>query len=348
MKILLTGGAGFIGSHLVRYFVKKYSNYEIYNLDCLSYAGNLLNLVDTENEHNYNFIKGDIRDREFINFIFKKYKFDNVINLAAESHVDRSIKSPEEFVETNVLGTFNLLNSFKNTWFKNFENKLFYQVSTDEVYGSIENQDFSNEETRYDPRSPYSASKASSDHFVKAFGNTYKMPYIISYSSNNYGEYQFPEKIIPLTINNILNNKEIPIYGDGTQVRDWLYVLDHVQAIDSIFHSSKKNNVYNIGGMNQISNVDLVSKICGIIDTRLNKKEGSSLSLIRFVEDRPGHDKRYALDISKINNQLGWKPKFSLDEGLRITIDWYLSNNDWLEKIKSGDYMNYYNKNYTK
>ena len=336
-KILITGGAGFIGSHLVKLFVKKYPEYKIYNLDALSYAGNLENLKDVENEPNYFFIEADIRNNTNIESIFNKYRFDKVIHLAAESHVDRSIKNPLLFLETNIIGTVNLLNSFKNLWGNNFEDKLFYHVSTDEVYGSLGDQGFFTENTPYDPRSPYSASKASSDHFVRAFGETYGLPYIISNCSNNYGEYQFPEKLIPLFINNILNKRSLSIYGNGKNSRDWLYVKDHVLAIDLLFHKGRIKETYNIGGFNEKSNNDLVLFLCEIMDQKLNLEYGTSKDLITYVKDRPGHDLRYAIDASKINKELGWKPKVSFEEGIEITVDWYLSNRCWLENMISGN-----------
>jgi len=346
MKILITGGAGFIGSHTIRLFINKYPNYHIYNLDVLTYAGNLENLKDVEKAANYTFIKGDITDTDFIENLFRKYRFDAVIHLAAESHVDRSITDPLSFVKTNVMGTMTLLNAFKNLWQDHWEGKLFYHVSTDEVYGSLGAEGLFTEETPYDPNSPYSASKASSDHFVRAYGETYKLPYIISNCSNNYGGNQFPEKLIPLFINNILHNKALPVYGDGKYTRDWLYVIDHAIAIDLAFHKGKKNETYNIGGFNEWQNIDLIKLLCTLMDTKLNREEGSSEKLITYVKDRPGHDLRYAIDAAKINKELGWKPTVTFEEGLAKTIDWYLENEVWLKSVTSGDYQAYYNEMY--
>lgn len=346
MNILITGGAGFIGSHVVRLFVEKYPNYHIFNLDALTYAGNLENLKDVENKVNYTFLKGDITDEVFINTLFEKYKFDRVIHLAAESHVDRSIKDPLAFVKTNVIGTMILLNAFKNIWKDNFSNKLFYHVSTDEVYGSLGKTGLFTEKTAYDPNSPYSASKASSDHFVRAYGETYGMPYVITNCSNNYGQNQFPEKLIPLFINNIINNKGLPVYGDGNYTRDWLYVKDHAVAIDLVFHKGKNKETYNIGGFNEWKNIDLVKLLCKQMDAKLDRLEGTSEKLITYVKDRPGHDLRYAIDASKINKELGWKPSVTFEEGLNKTIDWYLNNDDWLHGVTSGDYQLYYEKQY--
>jgi dTDP-glucose 4,6-dehydratase len=347
MKMLITGGAGFIGSHVVRLFVEKYPNYHIFNLDALTYAGNLENLKDIENKPNYKFLKADITDEAFINDLFTRYKFESVLHLAAESHVDRSIKDPLAFVKTNVIGTMILLNAFKNTWKDNFENKLFCHVSTDEVYGTLGETGLFIETTAYDPNSPYSASKASSDHFVRAYGETYGMPYIITNCSNNYGPNQFPEKLIPLFINNIINNKLLPVYGDGNYTRDWLYVKDHAVAIDLVFHKGKNHETYNIGGFNEWKNIDLVKILCFQMDEKLNKPKGSSEKLITYVKDRPGHDLRYAIDASKINKELGWKPSVTFEEGLNKTIDWYLDNEEWLNSVTSGDYQLYYKKQYS-
>ena len=344
--ILITGGAGFIGSHVVRLFVNKYPDTQIVNLDKLTYAGNLENLKDIQDKSNYIFEKGDIVDSNFINDLFDKYQFDGVIHLAAESHVDRSISNPLEFIQTNVVGTFNLLHAAKNLWSKNFNGKLFYHVSTDEVYGSLGTDGFFLETTPYDPQSPYSSSKASSDHFVRAYGNTYSLPFMISNCSNNYGENQFPEKLIPLFINNIRNNKSLPVYGDGLFTRDWLYVVDHARAIDTVFHNGKIGDTYNIGGFNEWTNIDLIKLLCGIMDEKLGRQKGSSAQLITFVKDRPGHDKRYAIDASKIKTELGWEPSLQFAEGLEKTIDWFLNNQDWLDNVTSGEYQNYYQNQY--
>jgi len=346
-NILITGGAGFIGSHVVRRFVNKYENYHIFNLDFLTYAGNLENLSDLENSANYTFIKGDIINEDFINNLFKEYQFDAVIHLAAESHVDRSITDPLAFAKTNILGTMTLLNAFKNLWQSNWKDKLFYHVSTDEVYGSLGETDLFTEKTSYDPNSPYSASKASSDHFVRAYGETYGMPYVISNCSNNYGANQFPEKLIPLFINNIMNNKPLPVYGDGKYTRDWLYVIDHAIAIDLVFHEGKNHETYNIGGFNEWKNIDLIKLLCSQMDNKLVRPAGESEKLITYVKDRPGHDLRYAIDASKINKELGWEPTVTFEQGLSQTIDWYLKNEDWLKNVTSGNYQNYYNKQYS-
>ncbi|RNC88162.1 MAG: dTDP-glucose 4,6-dehydratase [Winogradskyella sp.] len=347
MNILITGGAGFIGSHVVRRFVKKYKEYNIYNLDLLTYAGNLENLKDIENEENYSFIKGDINDENFINALFFKYKFDCVIHLAAESHVDRSIIDPLAFVKTNVFGTINLLNAFKKHNQNKGQNRRFYHISTDEVYGTLGQTGLFTESTAYSPNSPYSASKASSDHFVRAYGETYGIPYVISNCSNNYGPNQFPEKLIPLFINNIINNKPLPVYGDGNYTRDWLYVIDHALAIDLIFHKGENHETYNIGGFNEWKNIDLVKLLCAQMDDKLEREPGTSEKLITFVKDRPGHDLRYAIDASKINKSLDWKPSVTFEQGLSKTIDWYLSNKLWLEGVTSGAYKNYYLKQYS-
>jgi dTDP-glucose 4,6-dehydratase len=332
MNLLITGGAGFIGSHLVRRIVLNYPNYSVFNLDSLTYAGNLENLKDIENAINYKFIKGDIRDKTLILNLFKKYNFDGVIHLAAESHVDNSISDPISFVETNVLGTVNLLYSANEIWTDNRKSKLFYHVSTDEVYGTLGETGLFTESTPYDPRSPYSASKASSDHFVRAFGETYNLPFIISNCSNNYGEYHYPEKLIPLFIKNILNNKPLPVYGDGNYTRDWLYVQDHVRAIDLIFHRGSLGETYNIGGFNEWKNMDLIKLLCSLMNKKLGLPNGSNEKLIKFVKDRPGHDKRYAIDASKLNKDLGWYPSVNFEEGLSKTVDWFLSNKDWLNQ----------------
>ncbi|MCU0438013.1 MAG: dTDP-glucose 4,6-dehydratase [Raineya sp.] len=346
-KILITGGAGFIGSHVVRLFVNKYPNYQIFNLDSLTYAGNLANLTDIEKASNYTFVKGDITDANFLTQLFTEHNFKGVIHLAAESHVDRSILNPLEFVMTNVIGTVNLLNAAKTAWKNDLENPLFYHVSTDEVYGSLHNpEDFFLETTPYDPQSPYSASKASSDHFVRAYHNTYKLRVVISNCSNNYGPNQFPEKLIPLFIHNIQKNKPLPVYGKGENVRDWLYVIDHARAIDMVFHGGKNGETYNIGGFNEWKNLDLVQLLCKIMDKKLGRTEGESEKLITYVTDRAGHDLRYAIDASKIMNELGWKPSLQFEEGLEKTIDWYLNNTAWLDNVTSGDYQKYYETQY--
>ncbi len=346
MNLLITGGAGFIGSHLVRRLVKKYKNYTIVNLDALTYAGNLENLKDIEEEPNYTFVKGDITDESFLKNIFAKYSFDGVIHLAAESHVDRSISDPLAFVRTNILGTVNLLNVAKEHWKDDTENKRFYHVSTDEVYGSLGAEGLFTETTAYDPNSPYSASKASSDHFVRAYGETYGLPFVISNCSNNYGPNHFPEKLIPLFINNIIENKSLPVYGDGRYTRDWLYVEDHATAIDLLFHKGKNHETYNIGGFNEWQNIDLVKLLCKIMDEKLERTEGSSEKLITYVRDRPGHDLRYAIDAGKINRELGWKPSVTFEQGLEKTVDWYLQNKEWLSHVTSGEYQKYYEEQY--
>ena len=344
--ILITGGAGFIGSHVVRLFVNKYPEYKIVNLDVLTYAGNLENLKDIDSAPNYEFVKGDINDTEFINKLFSDYQFDGVVHLAAESHVDRSITNPLEFITTNILGTMNLLNSARTIWKDNDKDYRFYHISTDEVYGSLGDEGLFTETTAYDPRSPYSASKASSDHLVRAYFHTYKMPVVISNCSNNYGGNQFPEKLIPLAINNIKNKKSIPIYGKGENVRDWLYVEDHASAIDLIFHKGLNGETYNIGGNNEWTNIDLIHKMCEVMDKKLNREKGESAKLITFVKDRAGHDLRYAIDSSKIKKELGWEPSLQFTEGLEKTVDWYLSNEKWMHNIISGDYEKYYEQQY--
>ncbi|MBP7184454.1 MAG: dTDP-glucose 4,6-dehydratase [Saprospiraceae bacterium] len=344
-NILITGGAGFIGSHVVRLFVNKYSDYNIINYDLLTYAGNLENLKDIENKENYHFVKGDILDSNKLSFVFEQYKIDNIIHLAAESHVDRSIKDPLAFVKTNVLGTVNLLNIAKSYWKENVENR-FYHVSTDEVYGSLPEEGFFTEETPYDPRSPYSASKASSDHFVRAFHHTYHLPVVLSNCSNNYGSYQFPEKLIPLMIHNIVQKKDLPVYGDGKNIRDWLWVEDHARAIDTIFHKGVIGETYNIGGNNEWKNIDLVRSLCRIMDGLLNREQGESEKLIKFVKDRPGHDQRYAIDATKVCNDLGWSPSIEFEEGFLKTARWYLDNEIWLNNVTSGEYQHYYQNQY--
>ena len=347
-NILVTGGAGFIGSHLVRLLVNKYPDYHIINMDVLTYAGNLENLKDIEYKENYTFVKCDICDVEKVNQVFKKHQIDSVIHLAAESHVDRSIKDPFSFARTNVMGTLSLLQAAKETWNGNFINKLFYHVSTDEVYGSLGEEGFFTEETAYDPHSPYSASKASSDHFVRAFADTYGLPTVISNCSNNYGSYQFPEKLIPLFINNIVNNKPLPVYGKGENVRDWLFVNDHARAIDVIFHNGSLGETYNIGGFNEWKNIDLIKVMIKTVDRLLGREEGASEKLITYVTDRAGHDLRYAIDSTKLKDELGWEPSLQFEEGIDKTVKWYLENQEWLNNVTSGDYQAYYQKMYTK
>jgi dTDP-glucose 4,6-dehydratase len=345
-NIIITGGAGFIGSHVVRRFVKQYPNYHIFNLDALTYAGNLENISDIEDEPNYTFIKGDLVDATFIDNLFTEYKFDGVIHLAAESHVDRSISDPMAFVKTNVIGTMNLLNAFKTIWKDNFKGKRFYHISTDEVYGSLGAEGLFTETSAYNPNSPYSASKASSDHFVRAYGETYGMSYVLTNCSNNYGPNHFPEKLIPLFIHNIIEKKPLPVYGDGKYTRDWLFVEDHAVAIDLVFHEGKNHETYNIGGFNEWQNIDLVKLLCKQMDVKLGRAVGESEKLISYVKDRPGHDLRYAIDASKINKELGWKPSVTFEQGLEKTIDWYLSNEDWLKNVTSGEYQKYYEEQY--
>ncbi len=346
-NILITGGAGFIGSHVVRHFLRTHSDIHVVNLDKLTYAGNLENLRDVENHPNYTFEKGDIADAAFVQALFERYNFSGVIHLAAESHVDRSISNPMEFVQTNVVGTVTLLNAAVSHWKNNFEGKRFYHVSTDEVYGELHNpEEFFTEQTPYDPRSPYSASKAASDHFVRAYGNTFGLPIVISNCSNNYGPNHFPEKLIPLIIHNIIHQKPLPVYGKGENVRDWLYVEDHARAIDDVFHKGKIGETYNIGGFNEWKNIDVVKLLCNILDRKLNRAEGESEKLIQFVTDRAGHDLRYAIDSTKSMNELEWKPSLQFEEGLEKTVDWYLNNSEWLNNVTSGNYQNYYNSMY--
>lgn len=346
-KLLITGGAGFIGSHVVRLFVQKYPDYQIFNLDALTYAGNLENLKDIEDYPNYTFIKADITDADAINELFAQHQFDGVIHLAAESHVDRSITDPNAFIRTNVMGTANLLNAARETWKGNYEGKRFYHVSTDEVYGSLGAEGFFLETTPYDPQSPYSASKASSDHLVRAYGNTYGLPFVITNCSNNYGPNQFPEKLIPLFINNICTNKPLPVYGDGKYTRDWLFVIDHARAIDLVYHEGKNAETYNIGGFNEWQNIELIKLLCTKMDEKLGRESGASAKLITYIKDRPGHDRRYAIDANKINKELGWYPSVTFEEGLSETIDWYLENQEWLNDITSGAYQKYYETQYS-
>ncbi|MBQ4355275.1 MAG: dTDP-glucose 4,6-dehydratase [Bacteroidales bacterium] len=345
-KILITGGAGFIGSHVVRLFVNKYPEVEIFNLDKLTYAGNLENLSDIDSKPNYHFVKGDIVDAPFINALFEREQFDGVIHLAAESHVDRSIANPMEFIFTNVVGTVNLLNAAKSIWQGHYEGHRFYHISTDEVYGALGDTGAFKETTPYSPHSPYSASKASSDHFVRAYHDTYGLPTVISNCSNNYGPNQFPEKLIPLFINNIKHNKSLPVYGKGINVRDWLYVEDHARAIDLIFHQGKTGETYNIGGNNEWRNIDLIRQLIAILDRKLGRPEGTSLALITYVTDRAGHDLRYAIDATKLRTELGWEPTIKFAEGFEQTVDWYLSHEEWLNNVTSGSYQEYYHKMY--
>lgn len=344
--ILITGGAGFIGSHVVREFVLKYPEYQIINLDALTYAGNLENLKDIEHLPNYTFVKADITDQQAVSAIFQEYQPDGIIHLAAESHVDRSIVDPMAFVMTNVIGTVNLLNAAREIWKDNFEGKRFHHVSTDEVFGALGATGFFTEETKYDPHSPYSASKASSDHFVRAYHDTYRLPIVLTNCSNNYGPNHFPEKLIPLCIHNILNHKSLPVYGDGKYTRDWLYVIDHAKAIDLVFHEGKNGDSYNVGGFNEWQNIDLIKELCKQMDEKLGRAAGTSAQLITFVKDRPGHDLRYAIDATKINQELGWKPSVTFEEGLSRTIDWFLANQEWLDHVTSGDYQKYYDNQY--
>lgn len=345
-NVMITGGAGFIGSHVVRLFVQKYPEYTIVNFDQLTYAGNLENLKDVESAPNYRFVKGNILDPEAIAKVFEEFQITDIIHLAAESHVDRSIVSPLDFVYTNIIGTVNLLNAARDRWKANYSDHLFYHISTDEVFGSLGNTGFFTESSPYAPNSPYSASKASSDHFVRAYYETYHLPTIVSNCSNNYGPNHFPEKLVPLFINNIIHKKPLPVYGDGLFTRDWLYVKDHARAIDLIFHQGKRGDTYNIGGFNEWKNIDLVKLLCKLMDEKLGRKPGESESLITYVKDRPGHDRRYAIDATKIKNELGWIPSVTFEEGLRETIDWYLGNQEWLEHVTSGSYQSYYQSMY--
>ncbi len=345
-NILITGGSGFIGSHLVRLFINKYPDYNIVNLDKLTYAGNPENLKDVEDAPNYTFVKADINDDKVIFELFEKYKFEGVVHLAAESHVDRSISNPKEFIMTNIVGTLNLLNAAKDCWNDNMDGKIFYHISTDEVYGSLGADGFFYEDTPYDPRSPYSASKASSDHIVRAYNHTYGLPVKISNCSNNYGSHQFPEKLLPLMINNIKHNKPLPVYGEGVNVRDWLWVVDHARAIDDVFHKGRVGDTYNIGGYNEWKNIDIVHLLCDTMDEKLGREKGTSRGLITFVKDRAGHDMRYAIDAAKIKEELGWEPSVTFEQGMDKTIDWYLANEEWMENITSGAYLDYYKNQY--
>ena len=346
-NILITGGSGFIGSHVVRFFINKYPDYNIVNLDKLTYAGNPENLQDVEDAANYTFVKADVNDDKTIFELFEKYKFEGVVHLAAESHVDRSISNPKEFIMTNIVGTLNLLNAAKDCWKDNMEGKIFYHISTDEVYGSLGAEGYFYEDTPYDPRSPYSASKASSDHIVRAYNHTYGMPVKISNCSNNYGSHQFPEKLLPLMINNIKHSKPLPVYGEGVNVRDWLWVADHARAIDDVFHRGRVGETYNIGGYNEWKNIDIVHLLCDTMDEKLGREKGTSRGLITFVKDRAGHDMRYAIDATKIKDELGWEPSVTFEQGMDKTIDWYLANEEWMENITSGAYMDYYKDQYT-
>ena len=345
--VLITGGAGFIGSHCVRLFVNKYPNYRIINFDALTYAGNLENLIDVENKENYLFVNEDILNEEGVENVFRDYQITDVIHLAAESHVDRSITDPLAFLKTNILGTANLLNSAKSHWKGSYDNHVFYHVSTDEVYGSLGAEGYFYETTSYDPQSPYSASKASSDHFVRAYANTYGLQTKISNCSNNYGPNQFPEKLIPLMLNNIRNSKPLPVYGDGTNIRDWLYVIDHATAIDTIFHNGVRNETYNVGGNNELQNIELVHLLCDLMDDKMQQTKGISRKLITFVKDRPGHDHRYAIDNTKLTSSLGWKPSVTVEEGMRATIDWYWDQHEWMSNVTSGAYKDYYKTQYS-
>lgn len=345
-NILITGGAGFIGCHVVKLFVKKYPEYRIINMDKLTYAGNLDNLKEIEKFENYQFVKGDICDINKVKEVFEQYQIDSVIHLAAESHVDRSITNPFEFAETNIMGTLTLLNQAKESWKDDYIGKLFYHISTDEVYGSLGQEGFFLESTPYDPKSPYSAAKASSDHFVRAYNNTFGMPIVITNCSNNYGPNQFPEKLIPLFINNIRFNKALPVYGKGENVRDWLYVVDHARAIDTVFHNGKIGETYNIGGFNEWKNIDLIKVICKVMDKKLGRESGTSEKLITHIQDRAGHDMRYAIDSTKLSTELDWKPSLQFEEGIEKTIDWYMNNQEWMDNITSGDYKDYYEKQY--